>query len=233
VGRISGLFSFTCTGGITQDKKMLLKSAYFPFILAMCAVVAMSNYLVQFPVQATFGVVNLADLLTWGAFTYPVAFLVTDLTNRRFGPAAARLIVVFGFVLAVALSIWLATPRIAIASGSAFLVAQFLDVSVFQRLRGAAWWKAPLISTLIGSLLDTVLFFSLAFAGFFALLDFGGEAGSLDFAVPFLGLGSDVQLWVSLAAGDLIVKLLVGLAMLAPYRVVMNLFARAPAPATL
>lgn len=212
---------------------MLLKSAYFPFILAMCAVVALSNYLVQFPVQATFGVVNLADLLTWGAFTYPVAFLVTDLTNRRFGPAAARLIVVFGFVLAVALSIWLATPRIAIASGSAFLVAQFLDVSVFQRLRGAAWWKAPLISTLIGSLLDTVLFFSLAFAGFFALLDFGGEAGSLDFAVPFLGLGSDVPLWVSLAAGDLIVKLLVGLAMLAPYRVVMNLFARAPAPATL
>ncbi|WP_421856689.1 queuosine precursor transporter [Oricola sp.] len=208
---------------------MRIAQSYLPFILAMCAVVALSNYLVQFPVQIALGTVNLADLLTWGAFTYPIAFLVTDLTNRRFGSSAARTIVVFGFVLAVLLSIWLATPRIAIASGTAFLAAQLLDVSVFERLRQAAWWKAPLVSTVIGSLLDTILFFSIAFAGFFALLDFGGEEGSLAFPVPFLGVGGEVPLWVSLAAGDLLVKLIVGLAMLVPYRAFLGLI-RAEAP---
>jgi uncharacterized PurR-regulated membrane protein YhhQ (DUF165 family) len=147
---------------------MRTAQSYLPFILAMCAVVAASNYLVQFPVQAQFGGINLAEILTWGAFTYPVAFLVTDLTNRRFGPAAARIVVVSGFVLAVALSIWLATPRIAIASGSAFLVAQLLDVAVFERLRRSAWWKAPLLSSLIGSVVDTVLFFGVAFSARFA-----------------------------------------------------------------
>jgi len=194
---------------------------YLPFILAMCAVVAASNYLVQFPVQATLGGVNLADLLTWGAFTYPVAFLVTDLTNRRFGPAAARVVVIAGFVLAVALSIWLATPRIAIASGSAFLVAQLLDVAVFQRLRQSAWWKAPLISSLIGSVIDTVLFFGVAFSAGFAFLDtgFGLEDGSLAFPVPFLGIGGEVPLWLSLGAGDFCVKILVALVLLAPYKV--------------
>jgi uncharacterized PurR-regulated membrane protein YhhQ (DUF165 family) len=201
---------------------MRIARSYLPFILAMCAVVAASNFLVQFPVQAQFGGINLADILTWGAFTYPVAFLVTDLTNRRFGPAAARIVVVSGFVLAVLLSIWLATPRIAIASGTAFLAAQFLDVSVFERLRQSAWWKAPLVSTLTGSLLDTLLFFSLAFAGFFSVLDFGGESGSLDFPVPFLGIGGEVPLWISLAAGDLVVKLLVGLAMLVPYGALLS-----------
>lgn len=191
-------------------------------VLAMFFVVALSNYLVQFPLQMQFAGVNLADLLTWGAFTYPVAFLVTDLTNRRFGASSARLVVASGFVLAVLLSIWLATPRIAIASGTAFLVAQMLDVSIFDRMRAQTWWRAPLTSTIIGSLVDTILFFSLAFAGFFAALDFGGEAGSLDFAVPFLGVGGDVPLWVSLAAGDLVVKLLVGIAMLVPYGVVLS-----------
>lgn len=194
-----------------------------PYVAAMVAVVALSNYLVQFPVEASLGSVDLAEILTWGAFTYPVAFLVTDLTNRRFGPSAARLVVMAGFALAVVLSIWLATPRIAIASGTAFLTAQLLDVSVFDRLRQARWWIAPLISTLLGSLLDTALFFSLAFAEVFAVLDLGAaEPGSLGFLVPFWGVGGQVPLWVSLAAGDLAVKLLVGLAMLAPYGVLLR-----------
>jgi uncharacterized PurR-regulated membrane protein YhhQ (DUF165 family) len=190
----------------------------WPFVAAMAAVVAASNYLVQFPF-AHFG---LQELLTWGAFTYPVAFLVTDLTNRHYGPAAARRVVYVGFAIAVVLSVWLATPRIAIASGSAFLVAQLIDVSVFDRLRRKAWWQAPLISTVIGSLVDTVLFFSLAFAARFAVLDttFGLEDGSLAF--PATLFGADVPLWVSLAFGDLCVKLVVGLVMLAPYGALLS-----------
>ncbi|MVA96144.1 VUT family protein [Nitratireductor sp. CAU 1489] len=197
-----------------------------PFVLAMTAVVAASNYLVQFPF-AHFG---LADILTWGAFTYPVAFLVNDLTNRRFGPVAARKVVLAGFVLAVALSVWLATPRIAIASGSAFLAAQFLDVAIFDRLRKNAWWQAPFVSTVLGSVLDTLLFFSIAFAGVFAGLDavFGMEDGSLAFPVAFLG--AQVPLWVSLAVGDFGVKIGVGLVMLAPYGALLSVLK--PAPAT-
>lgn len=196
-----------------------------PFVLAMTAVVAASNYLVQFPF-AHFG---LADILTWGAFTYPVAFLVNDLTNRRFGPVAARKVVLAGFVLAVALSVWLATPRIAIASGSAFLAAQFLDVAVFDRLRKNAWWQAPFVSTVLGSVLDTVLFFSIAFAGVFAGLDalFGMEDGSLAFPVALLGW--QVPLWVSLAVGDFAVKIGVGLVMLAPYGALLSVLKPAPA----
>ena len=197
-----------------------LLSLILPFLLAMVAVVAASNYLVQFPVELSLGAIQLKDILTWGAFTYPVAFLVTDLANRKLGPSKARLVVAAGFVLAVILSVWLATPRIAIASGSAFLVAQLLDVSIFDRLRNSSWWRAPLISSLLGSALDTVLFFGIAFAPAFGFLDFGGEDGSLGFAVPFLSVGSDVPLWVSLAVGDFIVKILVGLAMLLPYGMV-------------
>jgi uncharacterized PurR-regulated membrane protein YhhQ (DUF165 family) len=197
----------------------------WPFVAAMAVVVVASNILVQYP----FGHLGLQDLLTWGAFTYPVAFLVTDLTNRRFGPAVARRVVLVGFLIAVVLSIWLATPRIAIASGSAFLVAQLLDVSIFDRLRRTDWWKAPLISTVIGSLVDTVIFFSLAFADAFSMLDtgLGREDGSLGFAVPFLGM--EVPLWISLALGDLMVKLLVGVAMLAPYRALLAIVAPQPA----
>ena len=191
-----------------------------PFMLAMAAVVVASNFLVQFPVNIDLGAIQLKEILTWGAFTYPVAFLITDLANRKFGPKQARLVVAVGFLLAVVLSIWLATPRIAIASGTAFLVAQLLDVSVFDRLRNSTWWRAPLISSLLGSALDTVLFFSLAFAPAFGMLDFGGEDGSLGFAVPFLSVGAEVPLWISLAAGDFIVKILVGLAMLLPYGIV-------------
>ena len=187
-------------------------------ILAMVAVVAASNYLVQFP----FFPFGLQDLLTWGAFTYPVAFLVTDLTNRKFGPQVARLIVLVGFALAVLLSIWLATPRIAIASGAAFLIAQMLDVFIFNRLRQDAWWKAPLTSSFLGSSLDTVLFFSIAFAAQFAMLDtgFGMVADSFPTdAAPLLGIALiEAPRWVSWAIGDYLVKMLVALALLAPYK---------------
>lgn len=191
----------------------------WPFVASMAAVVVASNFLVQFPF-AHFG---LQDLLTWGAFTYPLAFLVNDLTNRRYGPAAARKVVYVGFAIAVVLSIWLATPRIAIASGSAFLVAQLLDVSVFDRLRERAWWQAPLISSVIGAIVDTVLFFSLAFADRFAFLDtaLGREDSSLGFTVPFL-LGGEVPLWVSLALGDFGVKMLISIIMLAPYGALLS-----------
>jgi uncharacterized PurR-regulated membrane protein YhhQ (DUF165 family) len=190
-------------------------------IAAMVAIVAASNFLVQFPVQAQLGPINLADLLTWGAFTYPVAFLVTDLSNRHFGPRGARLVVVSGFVVAVILSIWLATPRIAIASGTAFLVAQLLDISIFDRLRARPWWQAPLFSSLVSSGLDTLIFFGLAFAAPFAFLDTGlGRAdGSLVFPAPLLGLGPEVELWISLAAGDFVVKLALAALCLAPYGV--------------
>lgn len=196
----------------------------WPFVAAMATVVVASNILVQYP----FGHFGLQDLLTWGAFTYPVAFLVNDLTNRRFGKQAARKVVFAGFALAVVLSVWLATPRIAIASGSAFLVAQLLDTQIFDRLRHDAWWKPPLVSTVIGSIVDTVLFFSLAFAAAFAFLDtgLGMEDGSLGFAVPFFG--SEVPLWMSLAFGDFCVKMLVGLAMLAPYGVLLSVLKPVP-----
>jgi len=190
------------------------------FVAAMAAVVVASNILVQYPLQVTIGGVNLKDLLTWGAFTYPVAFFITDLTNRRFGPSKARLVVAAGFLIAVGWSISLATPRIAIASGTAFLVAQLLDVSVFHRFRATAWWQAPLISSMVGSVVDTVLFFALAFAPLFGFLDFGGEDSSLGLLVPFLGVGSELALWLSLAAGDFLVKVIVGLLMLLPYAMV-------------
>lgn len=190
----------------------------WPFVAAMTAVVAASNYLVQFPFEH-FG---LGEVLTWGAFTYPVAFLVTDLTNRSYGPAAARKVVYAGFAIAVVVSVWLASPRIAIASGSAFLAAQLLDVFIFDRLRRRVWWQAPFVSMVIGSLFDTMLFFSLAFASRFAVLDtaFGLEDGSLGF--PVTVFGAAVPLWVSLALGDLSVKLAIGTLMLVPYRALLN-----------
>lgn len=155
--------------------------------IAMVAVVAASNWLVQYPIN---------DFLTWGALTYPVSFLVTDLTNRAFGPARARQVVYVGFALGVALSVWLADWRIAAASGSAFMAGQLLDISIFDRLRRSAWWRAPLASSVLGSIVDTALFFSLAFAG------------------------TDVP-WVTLALGDLAVKLVLALLFLAPFRALM------------
>jgi uncharacterized PurR-regulated membrane protein YhhQ (DUF165 family) len=185
-------------------------------VAAMAAIIAGSNYLVQFPVHATLGAINLADLLTYAAFTFPVAFLVTDLTNKLFGPSAARKVVIAGFVIAVIVSIIVASPRIAIASGSAFLISQLLDVSIFDRLRTGSWWRAPLISSMLGAVVDTFVFFSFAFA---ASLSFLGEG--LDFAVqpaPLLGvMATEAPRWVSWALGDLVVKVSMALVLLAPY----------------
>ena len=123
---------------------------------AMAVVVTASNILVEMPIN---------DWLTWGALSYPVAFLVTDITNRTLGVRIARHVVVVGFVAAVVMSLLIANPRIALASGSAFLFAQLLDVTIFDRLRRLSWWKAPVISSVVASLVDTIIFFSLAFAG--------------------------------------------------------------------
>lgn len=199
---------------------MLNVKSISPFICLMALIVVASNHLVQFPVNFMIGDYNLADLLTWGAFTYPIAFLITDMTNRKFGAKNARIVVLAGFLIAVGLSIWLATPRIAIASGSAFLVAQLLDVSIFNSMRNASWWRAPLISSIIGSVVDTLLFFSIAFAGTFGFLGF--EDGFAMEVAPLLGLfGTEAPRWVSWALGDLGVKLIVGFAMLVPYGVAL------------
>ena len=156
-------------------------------ILAMTLTVVVSNVAVQYPIN---------DWLTWGAFTYPFAFLVTDLTNRALGPEPARRIVYVGFALAVGLSAIVATPRIATASGTAFLMGQLADVAIFDRLRRVGWWRAPLISSGLASALDTVIFFSLAFAA----------------------TGTP---WVSWAIGDYGVKLLAAGCLLVPFRLVM------------
>ena len=193
-------------------------------ILAMVAVVTASNILVQFPVQADLGPVHLGDILTWGAFTYPFAFLVSDLTNRYDGPRRARAVVLVGFAVALWLSAYLSTPRIAIASATAFLVGQLLDIAVFSRLRNRFWLVPPLSASLIGSLIDTAIFFSLAFAPPFGLIDtwFGMADGSLGLSAPWLGVGAGVPLWLSLASGDFSVKFLAALLLLMPYRVLMN-----------
>jgi len=201
-------------------------------------VVVVSNILVQFPVGYTIGGVNLGDVLTWGAFTYPAAFLITDLTNRVFGVKKARLVVLAGFALAVVCSIIvpkilfslelfpfeLSTSRIArvaMASGLAFLVAQLLDIAIFDRLRADKWWRAPLFSSLGGSVVDTTLFFSLAFAAGFVL--FGENDGFALENAPLLAVFStEYPRWISWALGDFAVKILVGLALLVPYRVLLN-----------
>ncbi|WP_417424312.1 queuosine precursor transporter [Hoeflea sp.] len=206
---------------------MRLFPSVMPFMAVMAAIVVASNFLVQFPVDLTLGALNLADLLTWGAFTYPVAFLVTDLANRRFGARAARTVVFCGFVIAVILSIWLATPRIAVASGTAFLMAQLIDVSIFDRLRNKVWWLPPLVSTVIGSGLDTLVFFSLAFSQAAVVIGPGDSFASE--AAPLLGLFAlEAPRWLSWALGDLSVKLLVGLAMLVPYGALIPVLAPQP-----
>jgi uncharacterized PurR-regulated membrane protein YhhQ (DUF165 family) len=163
-------------------------------IAAMALIVTASNILVE---------IRINSWLTYGALTYPVTFLVNDLTNRSLGPAAARSVVLVGFALAVVLSLLLATPRIALASGTAFLVAQLLDIFVFDRLRNRTWWEAPLVSSTIGSAIDTATFFSLAFA--FT-------------PVP----------WVTLGLGDFGVKLGLALFGLVPFRALMNVVRPAP-----
>jgi uncharacterized PurR-regulated membrane protein YhhQ (DUF165 family) len=189
----------------------------------MAAVVVLSNVLVQYPFAVTLGRLNLADLLTWGAFSYPLAFLVTDSTNRLLGPRIARRVVYLGFAVAVVLSAWFATPRIAIASGTAFLAAQLLDIFIFNRLRDRAWWKAPSFSSLIGSAVDTLVFFSLAFAPLFVFIG-PNEPFAVETA-PLIGLYPiDTPRWISWALGDFSVKLLMAAFALVPYRVIIGIF---------
>lgn len=188
---------------------------FLPGILAMAAIVVASNILVQFVV---------GDWLTWGAFTYPLAFLVTDVMNRVYGPAAARRVVLAGFVTGVACSLIAAgfdatTLRIAIASGTAFLVAQMLDVAIFDALREGRWWRAPLASTIIGSAVDTALFFTIAFAAF---LPADMNTGWSNEPVPLLGQGPVAALWVSLAIADWMVKLTLAILALVPFRMTVR-----------
>ena len=168
----------------------------------MGVVVLSSNYLVQFPINY-FG---LNEILTYGAFSYPIAFLITDLANRSYGKTLAKKIVYFGFLLGIGFTVLFSTNfadyisiRIAVGSGIAFLIAQLLDVQVFDKLRKKEWFIAPLTSSLIGSTVDTFLFFSISFYGT---------------GVP----------WITLALGDLTVKILVAITMLIPFRLLLKTF---------
>jgi len=173
---------------------------FYKLSLLMGLVVVFSNYLVQFPVQY-FG---LNEILTYGAFSYPVTFLITDLANRAYGKLVARKVVYFGFTIGVLLTLFVSTNfsdiisiRVAIGSGVAFFIAQNLDVQIFDFLRKKIWFVAPLVSSALGSLVDTFLFFSIAF------------------------YATDIP-WLSLAFGDLVVKLLIALVMLIPFRILIN-----------
>ena len=175
---------------------------FFVLAFSMAFVVAMSNYLVQFPIKHF----NLENLLTYGALSYPLAFLITDLSNRRYRKRIARKIVYFGFGMGVFFTFYFSTNfsdlisiRIAIGSGTAFIIAQLVDVQIFDQLRRKQWFVAPLTSSFIGSFIDTFLFFSISFYGT---------------GVP----------WLTLSIGDLIVKILVALIMLIPFRLLLSTF---------
>jgi uncharacterized integral membrane protein (TIGR00697 family) len=200
-----------------------------PGVIAMAIVVVTSNILVQFLI--------LDGLLTWGAFTYPLAFLVTDVMNRVYGASTARRVVLIGFVVGVVCSLIgsqimiqgdgfefpAVALRVAIGSATAFLVAQLIDVAIFQRLRGGTWWKAPLTSTLVGSTIDTAVFFTIAFS---ATVSFGAAAdGEVSWAwdaVPFLLSGPEAPLWVTLAVADWGVKIAIALIALIPFRIIIG-----------
>ena len=199
---------------------------HLPGILAMAAIVVASNILVQF---------LLGDWLTWGALTYPFAFLVTDVMNRVYGPQAARRVVWAGFAVGVLCSLIgtqimiqgdgyeypAVTLRIALGSGAAFLVAQMVDIGVFNAVRGGAWWKAPLISTLIGASLDTLIFFSTAFSATMAWVDPAADVSWAQEILSVLGVGPMTPLWVSLALADWMVKLALAMVALLPFRLIV------------
>jgi uncharacterized PurR-regulated membrane protein YhhQ (DUF165 family) len=170
---------------------MMTVRQILPPALAMSAIVLVSNLLVQFPIN---------PWLTWGAFSYPEAYFVTDVCNRTSGPALARRVAWVGFSVGLILSALFAPVRIAFASGAAFIISQLLDVAVFNRLRRASWWKAPLFGSAAASVVDTSIFFGVAFAG-------------------------SAIAWLPLAVGDLGVKLFMAFALLPPYRVLVNRFA--------
>ena len=179
-----------------------MSKLFFLLSFVMGAVVLASNYLVQFPVKYY----GLEKILTYGAFSYPIAFLITDLANRSYGKLIARNIVYIGFIIGISFTLLFSTNfadlisiRIAIGSGTAFLVAQLLDVQIFDQLRKKDWFIAPLTSSIIGSTVDTFLFFSISFYGT---------------GVP----------WITLSLGDLAVKILVALIMLIPFRLLLKTF---------
>ena len=177
-----------------------MKKIFLILSFLMGVVVLASNYLVQFPINHY----GLNEILTYGAFSYPIAFLITDLANRSYGKIAARKIVYIGFVIGISFTLLFSTnfadlisTRIAIGSGTAFLVAQLLDVQIFDKLRQKEWFVAPLTSSLIGSTVDTFIFFSISFYGT---------------GIP----------WVMLSLGDLSVKIFVALVMLIPFRLLLK-----------
>ncbi|MDA7780913.1 queuosine precursor transporter [Candidatus Pelagibacter sp.] len=179
-----------------------MKKFFILLSFIMGVVVLTSNYLVQFPINYY----GFEKILTYGAFSYPVAFLITDLANRSYGKVVARKIVYFGFIIGIVFTLFFSTNfadlisvRIAIGSGMAFMVAQLLDVQIFDYLRKKKWFIAPLTSSLIGSTVDTFLFFSIAFYAT---------------GIP----------WVTLSLGDLAVKIFVALAMLIPFRLLLGTF---------
>lgn len=211
-----------------RDKNLAL-GTLVPGVLAMAAIVIVSNILVQFLV---------GNWLTWGAFTYPFAFLVTDLMNRFYGPRAARRVVLAGFVVGLACSFVgaqiegpfgpLVSLRVAIGSATAFLVGQLLDVAVFNRLRAGNWWRAPFVSSVTGSILDTVIFFSLAFSATLSFIAPQVDVGWANEIVPILGRGAPAPLWVSLALADFGVKFAIAVLALAPFRAALGWYCQRP-----
>lgn len=196
----------------------LLNRTLVPGVLAMAVIVVASNILVNHPLGA---------YLTWGALTYPFTFLVNDIINRLDGTRAARMVVLAGFVVGLICSVvaaqypGLTTLRIAMGSLSAFAVGQLMDITIFNRLRRAAWWRAPLTSTLIGSTLDSTIFFTIAFAGSLSFLEPANDVSWAGEMGPLMGFGLIVPYWVSLAVADWCVKFAIALFGLLPFRLII------------
>jgi uncharacterized integral membrane protein (TIGR00697 family) len=197
--------------------------AHIPGIIAMAIIVLASNILVQY----LFG-----DWLTWGAFTYPLAFLVTDLMNRLYGAGPARQVVFAGFVVGIFCSLVgtniegefgpLVSFRVAVGSGIAFLTAQLIDVAIFDRMRNVRrWWAAPLTSTIVGSSVDTALFFSIAFSANLSFIAPEVDVSWAGEVLPLLGMGPEAPLWISLAVADWMVKMSLALIALVPFRLIV------------
>ena len=203
-------------------------SKILPGVIAMAIVVVVSNILVQF---------FIGDWLTWGAFTYPFAFLVTDIMNRVYGASAARRVIFVGFVVGIIccligtqimveiapdFSAPAVTLRIALGSATGFLVAQLVDVAIFDRLREGTWWRAPLVSTLVGSTIDTVLFFTIAFSGMLVGV-LGADHNTEWFGeVVMTPFGFELTRWIGTAGVDWCVKVGIALIALIPFRIVVG-----------
>lgn len=195
----------------------------FPGIIAMAAVVVASNILVQF---------RFGDWLTWGAFTYPLAFFVNEVINRLQGLRAARRVVFWGFVTGILCSFVgtqiqgefgpLVTLRVAVASAVAFLCGQLIDASIFDRMRHQAWWRPPFVSSLLASSVDTVLFFFIAFSAALTLLEPANDVSWAAEALPMLGFGPVAPLWMSLALADWLIKVALSLIVLMPFRALVR-----------